>query len=196
LNVKAAMSSHALEINDAIAINIANLEKLKALAPDIGRAADIVIAALRAGRTIYFCGNGGSAADAQHLAAELSGRFLKNRRALPGVSLTTNTSAITAIGNDFGYDEVFSRQLEGVACEGDVLVALSTSGNSVNVVKAVDSARARGVKTIALTGAPDSALSAKCEICLKVPSAATPRIQEMHIVVGHIICELAENAVA
>lgn len=183
------------EINDALAINISNLEKLKALTPDVARAADAVIAALRAGRTIYFCGNGGSAADAQHLAAELSGRFLKNRRALPGVSLTTNSSAITAIGNDFGYDEVFSRQLEGVAQDGDVLLALSTSGNSANVVKAVESARARGMKTIALTGERDSALSAKCDICLKVPSAATPRIQEMHIVVGHIICELAENAV-
>ena len=158
-------------------------------------AADIVIDALRAGRAIYFCGNGGSAADAQHLAAELSGRFLKNRRALPGVALTTNSSALTAIGNDFGYDEVFSRQLDGVAHEGDVLVSLSTSGNSANVVKAVDVARTHGMKTIALTGERDSALSAKCDVCLKVPSAATPRIQEMHIVVGHNICELAENAV-
>ena len=189
------MSAHAKDITDAIAANIANLEKLKALTPDVARAADIVIAALKAGNAIYCCGNGGSAADAQHLAAELSGRFLKNRRPLPGVSLTTNSSALTAIGNDFGYDEVFSRQLEGVAREGDVLVSLSTSGNSANVVKAVDVARAQGMKTIALTGERDSVLSAKCDICLKVPSAATPRIQEMHIVVGHILCELAENAV-
>lgn len=188
-------SPNTQAIVDAIAINIANFEKLKALAPDVARAADIVIDALRAGRAIYFCGNGGSAADAQHLAAELSGRFLKNRRALPGVALTTNSSALTAIGNDFGYDEVFSRQLDGVAHEGDVLVSLSTSGNSANVVKAVDVARTHGMKTIALTGERDSALSAKCDVCLKVPSAATPRIQEMHIVVGHLICELAENAV-
>ena len=188
-------SPHTQAIVDAIVINIANFEKLKALAPDVARAADVVIAALRAGRAIYFCGNGGSAADAQHLAAELSGRFLKNRRALPGVALTTNSSALTAIGNDFGYDEVFSRQLDGVAHEGDVLMGLSTSGNSANVVKAVEVARAHGMKTIALTGERDSALSAACDICLKVPSAATPRIQEMHIVVGHMICELAENAV-
>ena len=188
-------SPNTQAIVDAIAINIANFEKLKALAPDVARAADIVIDALRAGRAIYFCGNGGSAADAQHLAAELSGRFLKNRRALPGIALTTNSSALTAIGNDFGYDEVFSRQLDGVAHEGDVLVSLSTSGNSANVVKAVDVARTHGMKTIALTGERDSALSAKCDVCLKVPSTATPRIQEMHIVVGHLICELAENAV-
>ena len=187
--------TNAQTISEAIALNIANLEKLKAQTGDIERAADIIIAALRADCAIYFCGNGGSAADAQHLAAELSGRFLKNRRPLPGVSLTTNSSALTAIGNDFGYDEVFSRQLEGVAKKGDVLVSLSTSGNSPNVVKAIDVARASGMKTIGLTGERDSTMSAKCDICLKVPSAATPRIQEMHILVGHILCELAENAV-
>jgi len=186
---------HSETISQAIALNIANLEKLKAYEPDIAKAADIIIAALRSDGAIYFCGNGGSAADAQHLAAELSGRFLKNRRPLPGISLTTNSSALTAIGNDFGYDEVFSRQLEGVARKGDVLVSLSTSGNSPNVVKAVDVARARGMKTIGLTGERESALSAKCDICLRVPSPSTPRIQEMHILIGHILCELAENAV-
>ena len=154
-----------------------------------------MIEALRSDCAIYFCGNGGSAADAQHLAAELSGRFLKNRRPLPGVALTTNSSALTAIGNDFGFDEVFSRPLEGCGKKGDVLVSLSTSGNSLNVVKAVDVARALGMKTISLTGERDSALSAKSDICLKVPSASTPRIQEMQILVGHILCELAENAV-
>lgn len=179
----------------AIAQSAANFEKLKGQAGDIARAGEVIIAALRTGHAIYFCGNGGSAADAQHLAAELSGRFLKNRRPLPGVALTTNSSALTAIGNDFGFDEVFSRQLEGVGKPGDVLLSLSTSGNSPNVVKAVESARILGMRTIGLTGESDSAMSAKCEICLKVPSPATPRIQEMHILVGHILCEMAENAV-
>ena len=182
-------------ISEAIAQCASNLEKLKAHAGDIARAGDIMIEALRRDCAIYFCGNGGSAADAQHLAAELSGRFLKNRRPLPGAALTTNSSALTAIGNDFGFDEVFSRPLEGCGKKGDVLVSLSTSGNSLNVVKAVDVARALGMKTISLTGERDSALSAKSDICLKVPSASTPRIQEMHILVGHILCELAENAV-
>ena len=186
---------HGTAITDIIGEGVGNLEKLKLQAEIIEQAAGIIIDALKRGRAIYFCGNGGSAADAQHLAAELSGRFLKNRRPFPGVALTTNTSALTAIGNDFGYDEIFSRQLEGVATAGDVLVALSTSGNSANVVKAVDSARNAGVKTIGLTGERDSALSAKCDVCLKVPSASTPRIQEMHILLGHILCELAENAV-
>ncbi len=190
-----ATNTHAPTILTAIAQNAANVEKLKGQAGDIGRAGDIIIEALRAGGAIYFCGNGGSAADAQHLAAELSGRFLKNRRPLAGVALTTNSSALTAIGNDFGYDEVFSRQLEGVGKSGDVLVSLSTSGNSANVVKAVAIAQVLGMKTISLTGERESALSAKCDICLKVPSISTPRIQEMHILVGHILCELAENAV-
>ena len=186
---------HSAAITDIIGESVGNLEKLKLQAEIIEQAAGVIIDALQRGRAIYFCGNGGSAADAQHLAAELSGRFLKNRRPLPGVALTTNTSALTAIGNDFGYDEIFSRQLEGVATAGDVLVALSTSGNSANVVKAVDSARNAGVKTVGLTGERDSALSAKCDVCLKVPSASTPRIQETHILLGHILCELAENAV-
>ena len=179
-------------ISDAIA----NLEKLKAMGDEIAEAGDVIAAALRAGNTIYFCGNGGSAADAQHLAAELSGKFLKDRRPLPGISLTTNSSALTAIGNDFGYDQIFSRQLEGSGKSGDVLVALSTSGNSANVVKAAESAHKLGIKVIALTGMRDSILSTQSDICLKMPSAATPRIQEMHILTGHILCELAENAVA
>jgi len=182
-------------ITEIINTSLVNLENLKSQAADIDQAANIIIDALNAGRAIYFCGNGGSAADAQHLAAELSGRFLKNRRPLPGVSLTTNSSALTAIGNDFGYDEVFSRQLEGVGVRGDVLVSLSTSGNSANVVRAVDSAKVLGMKTVSLTGALESALSQKSDVCLRVPSPATPRIQEMHILVGHILCELAENAV-
>ena len=182
-------------ITDAIAESAENLANLNAQAGDIAKAANFIVEALRSGNAIYFCGNGGSAADAQHLAAELSGRFLKDRRPLPGISLTTNSSALTAIGNDFGYDQVFSRQLEGAGKAGDVLVSLSTSGNSVNVVKAIDVARALGMKTIGLTGERASALSEKCDVCLRVPSASTPRIQEMHILVGHILCEIAENAI-
>jgi D-sedoheptulose 7-phosphate isomerase len=180
----------------AITEAIANLEKLKDQESDIAKAGEVIVAALRAGNTIYFCGNGGSAADAQHLAAELSGKFLKERRPLPGVSLTTNSSALTAIGNDFGYDQVFSRQLEGCGKRGDVLVALSTSGNSASVVKTAESAHTLGMKVISLTGERDSALSVKCDICLKMPSTSTPRIQEMHILVGHILCELAENGIS
>ncbi len=193
--MSSSSSQHSAAITEAINQNVANLENLKKHIAAMTQAADIIIDALKAGRAIYFCGNGGSAADAQHLAAELSGRFLKNRRPLPGVSLTTNSSALTAIGNDFGYDEVFSRQLEGVGQRGDVLVSLSTSGNSPNVVKAIDVARKLGMKSIGLTGERGSKLSEMCDICLQVPSAATPRIQEMHILVGHILCELAENAV-
>jgi D-sedoheptulose 7-phosphate isomerase len=189
------MSSHSATILQSIDQGRANLEKLRALEPEIARAGDAIVAALKSNNTIYFCGNGGSAADAQHLAAELSGRFLKNRRPLPGVSLTTNSSALTAIGNDFGYDEVFSRQLEGVVKRGDVLLALSTSGNSANCVKAVEVAKAAGAVSIGMTGEKASKLSELCEVCLRVPSPATPRIQEMHILVGHILCELAENAV-
>ena len=193
--MSSSSSQHSAAITEAINQNLANLENLKKHIAAMTQAADIIIDALKAGHAIYFCGNGGSAADAQHLAAELSGRFLKNRRPLPGVSLTTNSSALTAIGNDFGYDEVFSRQLEGVGQRGDVLVSLSTSGNSPNVVKAIDVARTLGMKTIGLTGERCSAMSEKCDLCLQVPSAATPRIQEMHILVGHILCEFAENAV-
>lgn len=188
-------TSHARVIAEALDQNATNLENLKMQTATIARSADVIIEALKAGCTIYFCGNGGSAADAQHLAAELSGKFLKSRRPLPGIALTTNSSTLTAIGNDFGFDEIFSRQLEGVGKRGDVLVSLSTSGNSPNIVKVVEIARSCGIKTIGLTGERTSALSEKCDICLKMPSVSTPRIQEMHILVGHILCELAENAV-
>jgi D-sedoheptulose 7-phosphate isomerase len=194
--MRSPSNANVAAISEAITQCASGVEKLKTHTADIARAGDILIEALQNNRTIYFCGNGGSAADAQHLAAELSGRFLKNRRPLPGVALTTNSSTLTAIGNDFGFDEVFSRPLNGCGKKGDVLVSLSTSGNSPNVLKAVEVARTLGMKTISLTGERESALSAKSDICLKVPSASTPRIQEMHILVGHILCELAENAIA
>jgi D-sedoheptulose 7-phosphate isomerase len=160
----------------------------------LAEAAEVAIACLENGGTIYFCGNGGSAADAQHLAAELSGRYLLDRPGLPAVALTTNASAVTAIGNDFGFDRVFSRQLEGVGTPGDVLVAISTSGNSENVLRAVEVARSRRMTVIGMTGAKGGRLAARCDVALRTPSEATPRIQEGHITMGHALCELIERA--
>ena len=144
------------------------------------------------GGRIFFCGNGGSAADAQHLAAELTGRFLKERHSLAGMTLTANTSALTAIGNDYSFEEVFSRQLEGLARSGDVIVGISTSGNSRNVLRAMEAARRIGVKTIALTGRSGGELAAAVEHCIRIPSSETPRIQESHILTGHILMEIVE----
>ncbi|MGH7724205.1 MAG: D-sedoheptulose-7-phosphate isomerase [Candidatus Eiseniibacteriota bacterium] len=149
---------------------------------------------LREGRTLFTCGNGGSAADAQHIAAELSGKFYLKRPGLPAVALTTNTSALTAIGNDFSFDEVFSRQLEGLAQPGDVLFALTTSGRSANVRRAVEWARANGVTTVAFTGSKGTEFAASCDHAFVVPSDDTPHIQEGHITIGHALCALAEAA--
>ena len=149
---------------------------------------------LRAGQTLFTCGNGGSAADAQHIAAELSGKFYLHRPGLPAVSLTTNTSALTAIGNDFSYEEVFSRQLEGLARPGDVLFGLTTSGGSPNVRRAVEWARANGVTTVAFTGRKGADFAARCDHAFVAPSDDTPHIQEMHITIGHALCALAEAA--
>ena len=140
------------------------------------------------------CGNGGSAADAQHIAAELTGRYKTERGALAGIALTTDTSALTAIGNDYGYEFVFSRQLEALGREDDLLIAISTSGNSGNVVKALELARKIGIKTIGLSGRTGGAMNELCELNLVVPSNDTPRIQEMHIMIGHIICQAIDDA--
>ena len=169
------------------------VEKMAALAGEIASAGELCGNALAKGQRIYLCGNGGSAADAQHIAAELIGRFVHDRRALPAIALTTDTSALTAIGNDYGYDEVFSRQVEGLCREGDVLIAISTSGNSDNVLNAVDAAHRAGASVIGLSGKSGGALDAKCDVSLVVPSDITARIQEMHIVIGHLICALVEE---
>jgi len=166
--------------------------KMAALEGEIASAGERCGNALAHGQRIYLCGNGGSAADAQHIAAELIGRFVNDRRALPAIALTTDTSALTAIGNDYGYDEVFSRQVEGLCREGDVLIAISTSGNSDNVLKAVDAAHRVGASVIGLSGKSGGALDAKADVSLVVPSDVTARIQEMHIVIGHLICALVE----
>lgn len=169
-----------------------NFQRLRALSETIDQAAALCITSLRNGGKVLFCGNGGSAADSQHLAAELMGRFLIDRNPLPALALTVDTSALTAIGNDYGYDEVFARQLRGIGRAGDVLVGLSTSGTSKNVVRAFTAANEMGIKCIALTGERSSPMSEAAEIALKVPSAATNHIQEMHIVIGHIMCGIIE----
>lgn len=151
---------------------------------------------MRAGGMTMFCGNGGSAADAQHLAAELQGRFLFDRRPMASMALTTNTSTLTAIGNDYGYDQVFDRQVIGLGRAQDVLVSLSTSGNSRNVVRAIDAAKVMGIYTVGLTGAEGGAMASICDDCIRVPSDHTARIQEMHIAIGHMLCEIIEQELA
>ena len=152
-----------------------------------------IVSCLKKGGRLYFCGNGGSAADAQHLAAEFSGRFYKNRNALPAEALHVNTSYITAVGNDYGFDVIYSRLVEGIMNKGDILIGLSTSGNSANIVKAFEAAKAKEITTAAFTGLTGGLLKSLSDYLINVPSADTPRIQESHIMVGHIICQLAEE---
>ncbi|MBQ2508934.1 MAG: D-sedoheptulose 7-phosphate isomerase [Bacteroidales bacterium] len=160
----------------------------------IDEAAQMIIRSLNNGGKIHFCGNGGSAADAQHLAAELSGRFYFDRPPLNAEALHCNTSYLTAVGNDYGYEMVFSRLLRGTGHKGDVLVGISTSGNSKNILKAYEVCREMGIHTISLTGQTGGAMAAVSDLLLNVPSTDTPRIQESHILIGHIICELVETA--
>lgn len=167
--------------------------KMRHYIEDIRVVADICKNALNEGNKILFCGNGGSAADAQHLAAELVGRFVKERESLSAIALTTDTSILTAIANDYSYDDVFSRQVAGLGQAGDVLIGISTSGNSKNVVKAIELAKQKGLKTVAFTGEGGGKLGALCDAVIAVPSKTTARIQEMHILVGHIVCELVEE---
>lgn len=183
-------------ITKAFEDSAANFAKLTALAPAVEDAAQRIIKAIEAGNKVIFCGNGGSAADAQHLAAELLGRYILNRKALPAMALTVDTSALTAIGNDYSFDEVYERQLEGIGKAGDVLVGISTSGNSTNVVKALKLAKTLDIETIGLTNEIGGEMAALCDLCLQVPSTDTPRVQEMHIAVGHCLCELIEEAFA
>ena len=154
----------------------------------------MITASLRDGGKIHFCGNGGSAADAQHLAAELSGRFYFDRPVLPADALHCNTSYLTAVGNDYGYDMIFARLISGLGQKGDILVGISTSGNSANILQAFEVCREKGVRTIAMTGATGGRMKALADLLINIPSTDTPRIQEAHITVGHIICELVEQA--
>jgi D-sedoheptulose 7-phosphate isomerase len=155
----------------------------------------MVVPAFNNGQRVHFCGNGGSAADAQHLAAEFSGRFYKNRRALPSEALHCNTSYLTAVANDYSFEEIYSRLVDGIMEKGDVLIGLSTSGNSKNIVKAFETARAKGIITVGFTGESGGALRELSDYLINIPSSVTPRIQEAHILVGHIICELVEAAI-
>ena len=159
----------------------------------IHESVDKITAAFKNGNKILFCGNGGSAADAQHLAAEFSGRFYKDRDALPAEALHVNTSYMTAVANDYSFDVVYSRMINGIGKKGDILVGLSTSGNSVNVLKAIETAKEKDMTTIGFTGASGGKMKNECDILLNVPSTDTPRIQESHILLGHIICQLVEE---
>ncbi|WP_343562410.1 D-sedoheptulose 7-phosphate isomerase [Kiloniella sp. b19] len=170
-----------------------NFEALQSLEAELEAAAKVWHETLDQGGKILFCGNGGSAADAQHLAAELVGRYKKDRPSLPSIALTVDSSALTAIGNDYGYEEVFARQVAGLACEGDLLVGISTSGNSANVIRAIERARDLGVRTMTFTGQSGGTLRGLCDLCLAVPSDQTNHIQEMHIAVGHYLCGEAER---
>ncbi len=184
---------------EEIGKTVALLQALAAdsrLVDEIERAAETIVAALNSGRKVLFLGNGGSAADAQHLAAELVGRLAIERAALPALALTADTSVLTALGNDYGFDQVFARQVEAHGQAGDVLIAISTSGRSKNVLTALEAARGRGMRTIGLAGGSGGDMAELCDTCLKMPSRETQKIQEAHIVVGHIICGLVEQAIA
>lgn len=177
---------------DSIAVISSLGEQLDSIAAIATKLSDC----LAGGGTIYLCGNGGSAADAQHVAAEFVGRFLRERRPLPAVALTCNSSILTAVGNDYGFAEVFSRQVRACVRPQDCVVGISTSGRSPNVLEALAAARERGAATIGFTGSSGGELAAVCDVCLRAPSPHTPRIQEAHIVAWHLICDLVERRLA
>jgi D-sedoheptulose 7-phosphate isomerase len=185
-----------MEIEERITASIGVKEKILAspeLLDTIGNVRQAITKAFSSKGKVFFCGNGGSAADAQHLAAEFSGRFYKNRPALYAEALHCNTSYLTAVANDFSFEDVYARLLEGLGNHGDVLVALSTSGNSENIVRAVEAAKKNGMIVVGMTGESGGRLKDQCHYLLRVPSADTPRIQEAHMLIGHIICELVES---
>lgn len=173
--------------------NLRRMSEDPALRQQIVDAVNLCVDAYRNGKKIMFAGNGGSAADAQHWAGELVSRFYYDRPGLPAIALTTDTSILTAIGNDYGYDYTFARQIEALGQQGDVFVAISTSGNSPNIVRAVDAARERGVKVIGFTGMGGGKVAPLSDICFRIPSNETPRIQEGHEFVGHLLCALIES---
>lgn len=183
------------DIQNAINDTAQLLEKMERdieLCEAVSEAVNISVLALKSGKKILFCGNGGSAADAQHWAGELVSRFYYDRPGLSAIALTTDTSILTAIGNDYGYDSVFSRQIEALGQDGDVVFAISTSGNSGNIVKALETAKKQNLKTIGFTGQNKGKMVEYCDICIHIPSTSTPRIQEGHEVIGHTICALIE----
>jgi D-sedoheptulose 7-phosphate isomerase len=164
------------------------------LAEAIGQAGELLAKTLKAGHKVLLFGNGGSAADAQHLAAELTGRYKSERRGLPAIALTTDTSALTAIGNDYGFDHIFERQIQAVSAAGDLLIAISTSGNSPNIIRALEYGKKAGLKSIGLSGKEGGNMKNHCNINIIIPSNDTARIQEMHILVGHVLCGIVDLA--
>jgi len=159
----------------------------------IQQAVNAIVTAFKSGRHVYFCGNGGSAADAQHLAAEFSGRFYTDRKALPAEALHCNSSYLTAVANDYSFEMIYSRLIDGIGREGDVLVGLSTSGNSANIIRAFETARQKNMITIGFTGHSGGKMKPLSDYLINIPSGDTPRIQECHITIGHIICQLVEE---
>ena len=192
MNSDAAQSLAVARIRDCASVMQSLLES-KSYLSAVVKVADAMTKCLRSGNKILFFGNGGSAADAQHLAAELSGRFLKERASLSGWALTTNSSVLTAIGNDYSFDDVFARQVQGMGSPDDVAFAITTSGNSPNVLRAVHVARERRLVTVGLTGKTGGKLRNAVDHCICIPTDQTPRIQEAHILTGHILCELLEE---
>jgi D-sedoheptulose 7-phosphate isomerase len=176
-----------------LADQTALLQSMTGLSAAVHRAAALCADALQTGSKLMLCGNGGSAADSQHLAAELTGRFVKDRRALAAIALSTDTSALTCIGNDYSFEEVFARQVQGLGRPGDVLIGISTSGNSRNVTRAVEEARAAGIQVVGLLGRDGGALKDQCDVAIVVRSQVTARIQEAHILIGHTLCGLIEQ---
>ena len=170
------------------------VKTIESLAPEIEQAAKMMVETLKSGHKILLCGNGGSAADAQHIAAELTGRYKSERRGLPAIAITTDSSALTAISNDYGYARVFDRQIEALAQEGDLLLGISTSGNSDNILSALTLANEIGCKTLGMSGKSGGKMNGVCSLNLVVPSDDTPRIQEMHILIGHILCQAVDDA--
>ena len=186
--------SFTQEIKSRLRESIRTKEKvLKSLVPAIDRVTQLLIEALDSGYKILLFGNGGSAADSQHIAAELVGKLLVKRRALPAVALTTDTSNLTALGNDFGFQTIFQRQIEALGQPGDVAIGISTSGRSPNVLAAIQTARKMHLKTVALTGRDGGSLAGLVDVAITIPSDSTQRIQEAHITIGHILCELIES---
>ncbi|KYJ86422.1 D-sedoheptulose 7-phosphate isomerase [Sulfurovum riftiae] len=184
--IQAEFEAHRKTIDDTIEI----------LIPVVEQASHMFIDTLQNGNKILLCGNGGSASDAQHIAAELTGRYKSERRGLPGIALTTDTSALTAISNDYGYDRVFERQVEALANKGDLLIGISTSGNSKNVIAAFKTAKELGCNCLGLSGRDGGKMNEVCDLNIVVPSNDTPRIQEMHILIGHTLCQAVDNVLS
>ena len=170
------------------------VKTIDTMIPSIEKASKLMVSTLKNGNKILLIGNGGSAADAQHIAAELVGRYKSERGGLPAIALTTDTSALTAISNDYGYAKVFDRQVEALASEGDLLIGISTSGNSANILSALALAKELGCTTLGMSGKSGGKMNETCDINLVIPSNDTPRIQEMHILIGHILCQAVDDA--